>query len=102
MPTERPPRCDPFAQGLATPDVLALLVDSRNAPPKALMARYYRTPWFRALKAFHVERVGHCQIWQEHTTGLTLHHNSYRRLFAELDGDVLVVCQRDHRGIHFK
>ena len=95
-----PDRPDLSAQVLKPAELTALL-SATKAPPKALMAKYYRTPWFLALKRWHIERVGHCMICRA-TTGLTLHHNTYRRLFAELDGDVLVVCQRDHRKIHGK
>ena len=115
MPDDRPVPCRTYEQaadvatGLTRDEILALL-GAKKVPPKALMAKYYKTPWFRALKAWHIgghssgqqylKGKGHCMICRA-TVGLTLHHNTYRRLFAELDGDVLVVCaSRCHRRIH--
>lgn len=103
----RPTPCRTYQQAAAcapdlTRDEILALLSAREAPPKPLMAKYYKTPWFKALKASHIERTGHCMIWQAHTEGLTLHHNTYETLFAENDEHILVVCGRCHRKIHGK
>jgi hypothetical protein len=84
----------PLVDTPATEDRLAEL---RSMPYR----RYLRTPEWRRTRAAALLRAGHaCSLDVTHTAQLEVHHRTYERLGAELDGDVTVLCRACHRRHH--
>jgi len=83
-------------QGLAPDVILRLLSGTHTAEDRA---KYYRTPWFRALTERAVEETGCCVLCGRET-GLLWHHNpnGYKHMFREdLLRDGALTCKRCHR-----
>jgi 5-methylcytosine-specific restriction endonuclease McrA len=59
-------------------------------------AEYLRTPHWRSLRAWAIERAGgKCQLCGSRKD-LEVHHNCYDRLGAELPSDLVVLCDDCH------
>lgn len=61
---------------------------------------YLKTPWWRARRvryfAHHDEVCASCGADEQ----IHLHHHTYERFGAELDGDLLPLCATCHRLVH--
>jgi len=62
---------------------------------------YLRTPEWRRTRAAALHRANHqCAFDPTHTEKLQVHHRTYDRLGAELESDLLVLCEECHRVHH--
>jgi hypothetical protein len=108
---------DPVWIGDALSDALTLAADifadtkSFNggpAPDGAFLRRlgmsyadYLRTPhWQRVRRRALLRSGGICRSCHRETYALDVHHQTYARLGAERDGDVLAICRPCHAREH--
>lgn len=63
--------------------------------------QYLRTPEWQRTRAGALERANYrCSLDATHSDGLDVHHNTYERLSAELETDVIVLCHSCHQLHH--
>lgn len=75
----------------------ARLAELRSMPYK----QYLRTPEWQRTRAGALERANYrCSLDVTHSDGLDVHHNTYERLGAELETDVIVLCHSCHHLHH--
>jgi 5-methylcytosine-specific restriction endonuclease McrA len=61
---------------------------------------YIRSEAWKARKAEAIHKAGYKCSKCGNIGKLECHHNAYNRLGAELDSDLLVVCEKCHKKIH--
>jgi restriction endonuclease Mrr len=90
------------AESTAPPMPITVAPEGRVAELRAMPYReYLRTPEWRKTRAAALHRANHqCAIDPAHTDKLQVHHRTYDHLGAELEGDLLVLCEECHRVHH--